>query len=115
MAKSNAQRQAEWRRRRAARAAGQELPQMVTEAVDEAVAALWTCFNRPTPDGDAWAEIDGIESLADYREQRRLSGDLIGTCRMFAGFSGFTPQERSALRRVVSIADALAMKPIAAT
>ena len=112
MAKSNAQRQAEWRRRRAARASGQAVPQMVSAAVDDAVLALWTFFNRPSPAGEAWADIENVDSLSTYREIMRQRGDLVKNCRIFTTFSGFKPDEREALQRVVAIADALAMNQI---
>lgn len=110
MAQSNAERQAAWRQRRDARASGEMVAVMVAEAVDEAIVALWSFFNRPSPSGEPWADVEDFDGLDDYRERMRHSGNLVYECRQFQAFSGFTADERAALRRVVEIADALVMK-----
>lgn len=63
MALTNAERQAAWRKRMAARASGADLGQQARDAVDAATAAMWDYCQRHN-----LGEIDGIADLAAYRQ-----------------------------------------------
>ena len=109
MALTNAERQARYRARLKEKASGGALMTHVDKAADEAVEALWSFFNRPDPDGQPWADIDGCNSVAEYRLATR--GQLIETCRALI-WSGaeLHPEEAAALARVIEISERLEMK-----
>lgn len=116
MALSNAERQARYRARMKARANGDAVLDHVGNAVDEAVDALWAFFNRPGPGGGEWDDIIGCATLADYRALlARDPAALVDACRGIAWLGeGLSEQEAAAIRRVLGIADRLALKPQAA-
>ena len=108
---SNAERQARYRSRLKTRASFDTLAERTAEAVDEAISSLWTFFNRPGPSGNLWADIEGCETLADYRAM--LAGDpdaLLEICRDLTTYSvGLEADEAKAIQRLVDIANALAL------
>lgn len=109
MALTNAERQARYRARMKAHAAGAGLMNHVDKAVDEAAEALWAFFNRPDPDGQPWADIDGCAGIEDYRAG--LTGQLLATCRaLLWNGEGLEPHERAAIAKLIEIADRLEMK-----
>lgn len=112
MALSNAERQARYRAKLKGRASGDATPALVSKAVDEAVDALWTFFNRPGPGGEAWDDIEGCTGPADYRA--RLAGDpagLVETCRSIDWLGeGLKGSEAKAIGRIVAIADVLELR-----
>jgi len=108
MALTNAERQARYRARLKARASGEATGELVHKAVDEAVEALWSFFSRPAPDGGKWGDTEGCADLAQYRAA--LTGSLVETCRALAWTgNGLTGPEKTAIQRIVEIADALDM------
>ncbi len=110
MAMTNAERQARYRARLKARASGAATPELVDKAVDEAVEGLWNYFSRPAPDGSDWADLDGCRTIDDYRCS--LAGSLVETCRALAwSGDGMTDPELRAISLIVTIADALELKP----
>lgn len=113
MALTNAERQARYRARLKRNASTHAMGERVRKLVDEAVEALWIIFNRPSPDGQGWAEVEGIGSLEDYR--RALASDpgqLVGTCRDMLWVSHLLEgDEKLVLQAVVDVADAMAMAP----
>jgi hypothetical protein len=113
MALTNAERQARYRARLKRNASTEALGQRVHRLVDEAVEALWIILNRPSPDGQGWAEIEGIGSLADYRRMLALDpGQLASTCRDLLWVSHLLEDdEKLVLQALVDVSDALAMTP----
>lgn len=111
MAMSNAERQARYRARLKANASLDALADRADQAVDAAVAAVWTFFNRPSPGGARWADIEGCESIADYRATLASDpGALVEVCRQLVTYSvGLRPDEAKALGVIVDLADALSL------
>ena len=111
MALTNAERQARYRARLKARASLDALGERTREAVDEAVSSIWAFFNRPNPSGDLWADIDGFETLDDYRAMLAADPEaLVNICRDLTTYSvGLEPDEARAIQLVVTIADALSL------
>lgn len=111
MALTNAQRQARYRARLKASASLDALGRRAGEAVDEALSVIWEFFNRPSPGGARWADIDGCETLADYRAALATDpGALVETCRQLVTYSvGLKPEEARVLQVIVDMADALAL------
>lgn len=109
MAMTNADRQRRYRQKLRSLASGDALGDRVNEAVERAVAALWSFHERPAPGGVCWAEIDGCTTMALYRaELQRSPGNLVQAARAFVPqFDGLTPDEARALRTIIEIADAL--------
>lgn len=114
MALTNAERQARYRARQKARAAGGDLTGLVDKAVEEAVDALWSFFNRPGPGGEAWADIAGCATRADYRALlARNPAGLVETCRGIAWLGeGLDEVEAAAIARLIAIADAVELRPV---
>ena len=114
MAMTNAERQRRYRQRLKARASGAALPEQARDAVERAIAALWTFHERPSPQGLCWAEIDGCATLDQYRsELERNPGNLIQACRAFLpDFAGLTPLEAQAVATIIALADALRLAPL---
>ncbi|WP_295526723.1 hypothetical protein [Novosphingobium sp. Chol11] len=109
MALSNAERQQRYRQNLKARASGDAIGRQARMAVERAIAALWSFHERPGPGGIAWAQIDGCETLDQYRsELERSPGNLIQACRAFVpDFEGLAPGEAKAIAAVIEMADAL--------
>lgn len=108
---SNAERQRRYRQRlkAKAKASGANVVEQVRITVERAVLALWDYHERPGPGGVLWSNIDGCQTLDQYRsELERSPANLIQACRAFLpGFEGLTPQEARTLADVIEIADAL--------
>jgi hypothetical protein len=106
---SNADRQRRYRQRLKAKASGANVVEQVRIAVERAIHALWDYHERPGPGGVQWSNIDGCETLDQYRsELERSPANLIQACRAFLpGFEGLTPDEARAVADVIEIADAL--------
>ena len=113
MALTNAERQARYRARLKARASGEGLMVHVDKVVDHAVDALWSYFNRPDPDGQPWADIDGCNGVNDYRAT--VSGQLTDICRaVLWNGQGLLPEEAQALTRFIALADKIDLRQPAA-
>ena len=109
MAMSNADRQRRYRQKLKARASGDALGDRVREAVERAIAALWSFHERPAPGGMRWSDIDGCTNAEMYRaELQRGTGNLLQACRAFMpDFEGLTDDEIRAIATVVEVSDAL--------
>ncbi|HEY6869893.1 MAG TPA: hypothetical protein VI199_09070, partial [Novosphingobium sp.] len=96
---------------------GAEPDQLVRAAVEAAVGAAWAFFTRTAAQGLDWDDIHGCASQADYRARLAAEpGLLLETCQALLDYdSGLTAPERAACRRVVAIADALALRGPAQT
>ena len=113
MALTNAERQARYRARLKARASGEGLMVHVDKVVGDAVDALWNYFNRPDPDGQPWADIDGCGTAADYRAT--ISGQLTDICRaVHWNGQGLLPDEEKALAKLIALADTIDLRSPAA-
>lgn len=112
MALTNAQRQARYRSKIKARAAGGALLEHVEKAVDEAVDALWSFFTRPGPGGETWDDVAGCTTRAEYRAHlARDPGGLIEACRGVQWLGeGLTVEEARAVNRVVAVADLVELR-----
>jgi hypothetical protein len=111
---SNAQRQAEYRRRLKARASLDALGEQAAKAADRAIEALWTFYNRPTLDGDAWGDLDGFADLAAFKAYIAEHGELWDWCEnSLRGWReyGATDEEAAAWQTVVDATNALLAKP----
>lgn len=108
---SNAERQARYRERLKARASLHAAGERTCEAVDEAIASIWSFFNRPGPSGNLWADIEGCETLADYRATLAEDPEgLVNICRDLTTYSvGLEAEEARAIQLIVDIADALSL------
>lgn len=113
MALSNAERQRRYRQRLKARASGEAPGPIARAAIDRAIEALWAFHERPTPTGLRWADVDGCETIEQYRsELERLPGNFLQACRAFLpDFAGLTPQEARAIAGVIEMADAIRLAP----
>lgn len=113
MALSNAERQRRYRQRLKAKASGAAVVDQVEFAVERAINALWAYHQRPSPTGLAWSEIDGCNTLDEYRsELERSPANLVQTCRAFLpGFEGLTIDEARAVADIVLLSDALRLAP----
>ncbi|MEL0251010.1 MAG: hypothetical protein VW935_03510 [Novosphingobium sp.] len=113
MALSNAERQRRYRQRLKAKASGAAVVDQVEFAVERAIHALWAYHQRPSPTGLAWSEIDGCNTLDEYRsELERSPANLVQTCRAFLpGFEGLTIDEARAVADIVLLSDALRLAP----
>lgn len=113
MAMSNAERQRRYRNKLKARASGEALGEQARDAVERAIAALWSFHERPMASGLRWAEVDGCHTLAHYRsELERNPGNLLQACRAFLpDFTGLTLEEARAIAAVLDLADALRLAP----
>lgn len=69
------------------------------QIADRAVAALWSFYKRPKPDGNTWGDLDGISSKEEYaRVLGERAGKLGETCRMALRDPGMRPDETKALK-----------------
>jgi len=109
MAMSNADRQRRYRQKLKARASGDALGDRVRDAVERAIAALWSFHERPAPGGMRWSDIDGCTNAELYRaELQRGTGNLVQACRAFMpDFEGLTDEEIRAIATVIEVSDAL--------
>ena len=109
MAMSNADRQRRYRQKLKARASGDALGDRVREAVERAIAALWSFHERPAPGGMRWSDIDGCTNAEMYRaELQRGTGNLLQACRAFLpDFEGLNDDEARAIQTIIEISDAL--------
>ncbi|KUR70342.1 hypothetical protein AQZ52_15985 [Novosphingobium fuchskuhlense] len=113
MALSNAERQRRYRQKLKVRASPEGVADQVRAAVERAIHALWAFHQRPGPGGTDWAEIDGCQTLAQYRsELERSPGNLVQAVRAFLpDFAGLTPEEARAIAVVIDLSDALRIAP----
>lgn len=113
MALTNAERQARYRARLKARASAAGLMVHVDKVVDDAVDALWSYFNRPDPDGQPWADIDGCAAASDYRAT--IAGQLTDISRaVHWNGQGLLPDEEEALAKLIALADSIDLRRAAA-
>lgn len=85
---------------------------VVAQAVEAAVDSAWSFFVRSAGQGLNWDDIHGCETRADYRARLAAEpGLLLETCQALLEYgTGLTAQEQADCRRVVRIADALALR-----
>ena len=88
------------------------LDPLVRSTVEAAVASAWSFFSRSAGQGLDWEDIHGCHTQADYRARLAAEpGLLLQTCQALLEYdTGLTEAERADCRRVVAIADALALR-----
>ena len=111
MVLSNAERQKRHRERLKAQALPQQLPDRARDAANAAVSAMWAFFNRPSPNGTVWGDIDDIESSEALAAAYVNDCGLAEACRRFIQDpdESLTADELAAVRLVVEIHDALSL------
>lgn len=89
-----------------------ELGPLARAAADAAVGSAWAFFTRTAAQGLDWDDIHGCASQADYRARLAAEpGLLLETCQALIDYdTGLTERERSDCRRMVALADALALR-----
>lgn len=112
MVLSNAERQARYRKNLKKRA--DDPGASARAAADAAAAVLWAFYNRSTGDGRRWGDVEGFDSLDQWRASLR-DGALVESCRVWvrdggAEEDGMTPAELATLAVIVEIDDAIRLK-----
>lgn len=113
MALTNAERQARYRARLKRNASTEAIGSRVHRLVDQSVDILWNVFNRPSPEGHQWTEMEEFRSKAEYRRHLvEEPGRLVATSRDMLWVSHLLqPDEKQTLQALVEVADAMAMLP----
>ena len=110
MALSNAERQARYRQRLRKAAAGENLAEQVSAAIDDAFQAAWDTAKR-----NGICDFDDYKNVREYREMcargnpRNVPHELLQTFTAYAGKDA-TEAENAALERAISLINAAMLR-----